>query len=284
MKTLIIIVVIALTATCTMAQKADSSNRTAVNAELIMKDGSILRGVILRELDTTVLFRGDLVGELYIPRSKILDIKYYLKTEGNTQTYINLNSRYYFSPSALNLKKGDGYFQITYISLATVNYAFTNNFSCGAGFELFTLLFGHPLFFFTPKVSFELDKNFHIGAGYMFVGLLNAESESFHFNMGYANMTMGDNDYNLSVNVGTDLEYAGKPVFTVNGFVRLGTKFGLMTENWFIPTSHDYYNLHVIGGRVIGRKNLFDFGILTNADFIEGGIIGLPFFSYTLRF
>ncbi|MEI6508841.1 MAG: hypothetical protein WCO54_10175 [Bacteroidota bacterium] len=262
--------------------KIENSNP---NAEITFKDGNILRGRIIKQTESFIIFKSDIAGEVTIPTEKILNIKFFDNNHtGNQQVYINLASRYFFSPSAINMKKGDGYYQNTWFSLSTFNYAFTNYFTLGGGFELFTLLSGHPLFMITPKVSVPITKNLHIGGGYMYIGILGDNmTKSFFGNIAYGNFTLGNEDANISMNVGTNIKYGGKPVYTINAFIKVSPKFGFMTENWIIPTASEYYSIYSLGGRIIGRKNLFDFALITNSE-IAQNIPAIPYLTYTLRF
>jgi hypothetical protein len=266
-----------------MAQGNDSTSQKMPRpmAEIVFKDGNILRGTILREDSGYISFTSDVTGAISIEKSRVLSVKVFNPANsGNQQVYANLASRYFFSPSAINMRKGDGYYQNTWFSLQSFNYAITNNITIGGGFELFSLLLGHPLFFFTPKIGFDLSRNVHAGAGYMLMGVLTPGSKNI--NLVYGNFTLGNADLNMSMNAGTSLDYPGKPLLTLSGFVRAGTRIGFMTENWLIPTD-TYYTLYSFGVRVIGRRSAFDFGLVTNPD-IATFIPGIPFLSYSLKF
>ena len=273
---------ILLLLTITVFAHGQSVKETDRQAEVILKDGNVFRGLLLEDNDSLVKIKSELAGELSIKKSLILEIKYLQsKKSGQNQVYINLASRYFYSPSAINMKKGDGYYQNTMIILNSFNYAFTNYFTLGGGFEIISLLSKNPIFFITPKVSFKATTNLYLGAGLLYVHVPVKDGNS-NFDVAFANITYGNPDHNLTVNIGSNLESGGAPVLTVNGFTRLGTKFGLMTENWII-TGNNNYGFYTVGGRVIGRKNLFDFGLISNKDIANSGIFAIPFISYTLR-
>lgn len=255
-------------------------------AEVVLKDGNILRGNILNEYVDSITFNSSLTGTITILRVNILYIKYFNPdSKGSEQVYVNLASRYFFSPSAMNMKKGDGYYQNTFFTLSTVNYAINDYLTIGGGFELFSLLFGHPIVILTPKFSIPVAKNLHVGGGLLYANMLGLVSSSGGLNVAYGNITYGDTKSNISVNVGTSLSYPGSPTFTVCGFHQMSPKFGLMTENWIIPSGdNSTFNLYTFGGRVIGRKNLFDFGLITNQALSRSLLPAIPFLSYTLRF
>jgi len=265
----------------TLVYKIDS---TKILAEIILNDGNILRGNIIKESIDSVSINSPLLGLITLSRSQILSIKFFNpQNKGNQQVYSNLASRYFFSPSAINMKKGDGYYQNTWFSFHTFNYAVSDYVTLGGGFEMFSLLLGYPIIALTPKVSIPINKNWHVGAGLLYLNVLGSNVNSNGVTTVYGNITYGNNKSNISINAGTSLDYPGKPVLTINGFHQVGPKFGFMTENWLVPTNESYYNIYTLGGRIIGRKNCFDFGLITNPD-IAKFIVGIPFLSYTLKF
>ncbi len=253
-------------------------------AELILKDGSILRVQILKETTDSITFTTELTGIRTIERNRILELKYISDiTSGSNQVYINLSSRYFYSPSAINMKKGDGYYQNIYVLINSVNYAITDHITIGAGLEAFSLLSGQPIFFIQTKGGIEVLKNLHAGIGYQHVNFAALGENISSFNLGFGTLTYGNLDYNISVNYGINMGASDAALITFSGFARVGNKFGLITENWIIDAEENVL-FSSFGGRVIGRKNLFDFGIITNGDILSNGLIGIPYLSYTLRF
>ncbi len=267
----------------TLFAQGQTTNTSHKQGEVILKDGNVFRGAILEENDSLVKINTELTGELSIKRTLILEIKYFKsKSAGNNQVYINLASRYFYSPSAINMKKGDGYYQNTMIFVNSFNYAFTDYFTLGGGFEIISLLTKHPIYFITPKVSFKATTNLHLGAGILYVHVPFSDGNS-NLAVAFANTTYGNPDHNITMNIGTNLASGGAPVITLSGFTRISSRFGLMTENWII-TGENNFALYTGGGRVIGRKNMFDFGLVSNKDLIKSEIPAIPFISYTLRF
>lgn len=261
-------------------------NNQEVLSEVVLKDGNIIRGKVLSEYKDSIIFNSVLTGNITILRSDILFIKNFTpENKGSKLVYENLASRYFFSPSAINMKKGEGYYQNTLFSLSTFNYAISDYVTIGGGFELFSLILGTPIIIITPKISYPVSDNLHIGGGYLYANIIGLENNSPGINIAYGNLTYGSSKSNISLNIGTSLTYKGRPTFTLNGFHQLSPKFGLMTENWFIPSWDDNYaNLNIIGCRVIGRKNLFDFGLIRAGGSGESILLPVPFLSYTLKF
>src|SRR5688572_4350573 len=89
------------------AQQKDSSEKitAGLKSEIVFKDGTILRGIIVRQNDSLVILNTDVTGQIAIARDKILNIRYFTSAKtGGQQVYINLASRYFFPPSAINMK------------------------------------------------------------------------------------------------------------------------------------------------------------------------------------
>lgn len=259
----------------------------AFAAEIIFKDGTSLHGVILEQHEKTLLFLSELTGEKMISRDKLLSIKPIRNTtSGNNQVYINIDSRYFYSPSALGMKKGDGYYQNTYVLLNSFNYAFTDHFSFGFGTEAISFLGGRPIFLLQGKVSVPLTQILHAGVGFLHFNFIMMDPNTKAFNMGFATLTVGTPKAHISFNYGEDLRSNGD-VATVSGFLRVSPKLGIITENWILinePDEKAEKTLNSLGFRVIGRKNLFDFGLIYKESAVRSGLIGIPYLSYTLRF
>lgn len=144
-------------------------------------------------------------------------------------------TRYFFAPSAIPLRKKEGYFQNAYLLANSANVGITNNLTLGGGVVI-------PLLFYvTPKLSYKISKHLHAG-----VGLIYAQSFISSINLGagigYGLVTVGNAEHNLTIGAGygyarSDNAYkeTPMPVMTFNGMTRLGKKVSLVTENWFIP-------------------------------------------------
>lgn len=259
--------------------------RAAIPVEVIFLDGNILRGEMRSENENTITFYSTLTGERIIERKNILSITHITDLKsGNNQVYINLASRYFISPSAIQMKKGDGYYQNTYFLLNSFNYAFTDNLSTGLGFETFSFFSGKPIYFFQVKTGMEVADKLHFGLGLMHMNFSLIDEELNSFNLAFFTATVGNPDYNFSINYAFDPKSINNdPLITFSGFARLNPKLGFISENWLYPVTNEG-SFFGFGCRVIGRKNLFDVGILTNTEIMNDGWIGIPYLSYTLRF
>lgn len=164
----------------------------------------------------------------------------YVNRKGVTW-FTNPNAtRYFFAPSAIPLKKREGYFQNAYLLANSVNVGVTNNITIGGGVVI-------PLLFYvTPKVSFRAGKNFYVGGGVLFTQSF-LEDFGLSAGIGYGLATYGTYEHNITLGAGYgfakfDDEYkqTPMPIVTVNAMSRIGRKLSLVTENWLIPrTGYD---------------------------------------------
>ncbi len=105
------------------------------------------------------------------------------------------DTRYFFAPSAFNLKKGDLYYNTVYFLIHDVQYGISDNFSMGIG----TTVIGLPIYL-TPKISFPLGEKSALAIGDML--LLGTWGTNALGNLAYLNYSYGGPDGNLSIGGG----------------------------------------------------------------------------------
>lgn len=213
--------------------------------------------------------------------SNFVDGKYWFPNPHST--------RYLFSPSAFNLKGGEGYYQNTYLFLNSFNVGLMDNFSVGGGFEIISTFSGEPIFFITPKVSFEVSEKFHAGGGILYVSVPEFDDDDARSSLGitYGIATYGSPDHNVTCGMGWGFvngEFSEKPIITLSGMTRIAKKTALVTENWFIPSDDNYYGLFSYGIRFFGESMSVDLAFLNNSDIAEGIAIGIPYVSFAVNF
>lgn len=194
-------------------------------------------------------------------------------------------TRYFFAPSAYNLKKGEGYYQNTYLVLNSINYGITDHFSIGASFEL-TSTFGSigedwsPFYMITPKIGYEVARNVNVGAGLLVANV----GMGGGLQLAYGLMTYGNPENNVTLAVSTgwaDGQYLEHAPFTLNGMFRMGRRTTFVTENWFVPGSGSIFSY---GVRFFGSKISVDLGFLNNKDIKEFIFIGVPYVDFVVKF
>ncbi|MGA1250439.1 MAG: hypothetical protein ACO3YM_08180 [Candidatus Kapaibacteriota bacterium] len=216
-----------------------------------------------------------------IPKSQIHDGEYW---------YPNPNdSRYLFAPSAFNLKKGEGYYQNTYLFINTFNYGITDNFSMGLGFEFISTFASlgasdfDPIYFLTPKYSTQVSENVRVGVGVLYG---KVSDDIGGFGVGYGLVTYGNPEHNATLGLGFgffDGEFSGEPVITLSGMTRLSRRISLVTENWFFPADV-YRGIISYGIRFFGETMSVDLALVNNEEFSEVFPIGIPYVDFVVKF
>ncbi len=228
-------------------------------------------------------------GELQILYTKIESIEMVADESIRDGEYWfpNPNStRYLIGPSAFNLKRGDGYYQNAYVLFNSVAVGLTDNINIGGGVELLSTIVGQPIFFITPKVGFQVDQDWNVGAGLLYVSALG---RSLDFNAGvlYGVATYGTRDDNISAGVGfgfLDGDLSARPAFSLSGMTRTSRRMGLVSENYFIDTGGGLDVVFSYAVRLFGESTCFDLGFINNPDIARSFFIGIPYVDFVTNF
>ncbi|WP_233992594.1 hypothetical protein [Salinibacter altiplanensis] len=269
------------------AQAPDTSQGPVYRVETA--DGQVLRGTLVSETDGEVVLDVRQLGEVTIQRTNIerleeldpgrlRDGEYWFQNPQST--------RYFFAPNALEIPKGEGYYQNTWILFNNVNYGATDHFSVGAG-TIPIFLFGAEALpiWFLPKVSIPMPRDdVHLAGGAVFGGVLGA-GDSEGAGLVYGSATVGGRDHNVTVGLGygyTDGGFADRPGINVSGMTRVGRTTYLITENYFFPGVDDA-NLISFGVRWAPENFAVDVALARPLE-TEGDFIGLPWLGVTIPF
>jgi hypothetical protein len=177
--------------------------------------------------------------------SEILPEKEATEVLPDSLTQNEHTTRYFFSPSAYNLKEGEFYYNSLYFFLHDIQYGISDNFSIGMG----TTLIGIP-FYLTPKLSFPLGEKSTLGIGDMII--LGTWGSDFFGNLLYGVYTHGTTENNLSLGSGLfstntneiTREY-NSLVFNLSGLAKISGYVYLVTENYGFrlnTTQNAYYD------------------------------------------
>jgi len=256
--------------------------------QIELNDGSEFIGTVLAQDSTKLHIETSSIPrmEIYIKtikKMKVIENKMVFK--GATAIPNPHNTRYFFAPSAYNLKKGEGYYQNTYLVLNSINYGFTDHFSMGVSLELtstFSINGGDwaPIYLLTPKFGFEVFKNLNMAVG----ALIGGSAGNVSAQLGYGMFTYGNTENNISFGASagwSEGRIMPNPPMTLNAMFRLGRKTSFITENWIIP---DVGSLFSYGVRFFGSKIAVDLGFINNADIVDIMIIGIPYVDFTVKF
>jgi hypothetical protein len=254
------------------------------------KDGNTIQGIFLGQSEAGIRLLTESTGEITIPMSavknfKILEERNFVKGE---YWFDNPNAtRYFFSPSAFSLKKGEAYYQNTYLLINSFNVGITDRFTLGGGFEIISTFTGQPIFFITPKYTFPINDKWRAGTGILYVN--STISDSFDgFGAGYGIVTYGNLDNNATLGVGygyVEGELAKRPMVNLSGMKRISRKTALVTENWIFPSNSAFSgNMFSYGLRFMGERMTVDLGFLNNPDIAQELFIGVPYVDFVIRF
>jgi len=279
----------------TVPYSAQTQNNILENVEVKMNDGSTVIGELVIETTDKLIVKTKALGEVTILKSTIIEIKKLRSINIVDGVYWHENpnpTRNLYGPTGYGLRKGEGYYQNILILLNQLSYGFTDQFTIGFGFEIISILAGVndssdgpsiPGFTITPKYSIPIKKDkWNIGVGVLALHI-PGQDELFSAGILYGVSTWGSRDNNFTLGMGfgiTEREFTGKPTITLAGNKRVGRRFGIVTENWFIPFGDDYETLFSFGLRYIGERITWDFALFGNIE----GVSPLPLIGIAMPF
>jgi len=254
------------------------------------------------------------VGIITVDKGLILIPKYQIKsitvavnmpTVGGRKVFPNPHpSRYFYSPSGLPIKKGEGYFQSIYYLAFQGQYAITDNWSIGAT----STLWASPLLLnvkYTNTLLKSTDgkRNLYLATGVQ-AGSMTYINPGTWLGVGYVGLTYGNAESNITINGGalglSYMDFDGsydpvtqrfvttefrttekRPAISVSWNQRVSSTACFMGEVWYVG------NL-IVGGPGMrfyaGRKNTIDVAIIGGYDvYWTSGIFGVPMISWTRK-
>jgi hypothetical protein len=286
-------------------KKTDKAKTTTENGKKLTRirttDENEYIGEKISEDKETIIIKTETLGEIKIKKSiidKVEEVSSDQLSEGKFLIENAHSSRYFWAPNGFGLKKGEGYYQNTWVLLNQVSYGFTDHFTVGVGtipLFLFSSSAGVLPIWVTPKVQFEATKNVNVGLGVIYGGVISTNNNTNNFGAGiaYGVTTLGDRNRNLSIGVGYGFSggtVSKTPVFNLSGMYRVGKRMYLMTENWFITAGGDGGGIFSLGGRYAAKSLAFDFGVFRPFVFsntLSGGSTGrfvLPWLGVNVPF
>jgi hypothetical protein len=245
-----------------------------------MIDGEEFIGEVLSQDITTISLK-TANGEMNLKASNVESVEPY-DYEGPFR-FVNPNAtRYFFGPSAIPLKKGEGYYQNIWVTTNFVNYGVADNVSIGGGFEFISTILGTPVWFLTPKVGFQLSEKNYLGGGFIMAGAAEAGTATLLYGV----YTRGTTESSFTLGAGYGLfdgEFSNYPTIMFAGMHRLSNAIILLSENYVITTGFEttYFGIH--GIRILGRKDAFDLGIIF-IPLIAAEVPGIPYVGYVRTF
>ena len=260
LKTIVLFAFIFCLASESNAQ-SDRIQNTDTIYMITTNDGGEFVGKIISDDGREVVIMDKAKGKIILPKYAIKSMEMVKQSNVIGNDFVHANphpSRYLFSPSAIALKKGEGYMNWFYFLLFQVQYGITENFSAG----ITTSWFLAPTLLnlkYTVPVSDELC--FAVGGQ---VGKLYILDDNL-VSLGFASGTYGTSESNVSLNVGYgSYESSGITIASLSGVKRIGENASVMGEFWYCqPKNSDPF---FMGGPALrlysGRKATFDIALL----------------------
>lgn len=253
-------------------------------------DGNSFMGTLVEEDTTRIILLTEIYSRIQIPRTKIKKIKVLEPSElvEGEFWYANPHStRSFFGPTGYGLRKGEAYYQNTWIFYNQISYGATDYFSIGGGLLPLFLFAGSPTpVWITPKVSIPIVKEkVNLGAGALLAWVLG---EDFGFGIGYGVLTLGSRDRNLTLGAGwafSDGLWADSPTLTLSGMTRVGRKTYLLTENYYIGVSGDSsFGILSVGGRSVQKRLSIDYGLVFPVGLEQYVFFAIPWLGISIPF
>ena len=243
---------------------------------VIKNDGTEFIGYILSQDEREVLMDTESIGRVVIPKHEIREIREVQTREMRDGVYVGSNifsSRYFINTNGLSIKKGENYALINWYGPES-HFCLADNFTLGG----LTSWLGVPIII-SAKYSIPVTDNLHFGLGVL-AGTLSWYDFGSVGALGYASVTLGNNNNNLTFSAG----YAGitngddvsgsEPLFSVAGMVRLGRNVSLVGDS-FIYAGPNAAALIIPGLRFSrNERKAFQFGFAGAV--IEGELVPFP--------
>ena len=199
----------------TFEVSAQDTQSTATNntkyVRLLLQNGGMFEGEVLEIDESSFLINTLMLGQMRITKTDIASITYIsadevgLMTSGVNTRSVDINpqaTRYFFAPSAMQLKKGEGYYQNAWLIYNQVSYGFTDNLTCGL--SMTPIGTGG-----TVKLGKQITEKVHVSLGG--IGVLPFTDDFNTMGIGFANITFGDERRNFTLSYGqafySDREY-----------------------------------------------------------------------------
>jgi len=197
-------------------------------------------------------------------------------------------TRYYFSPTAIPLRKGEGYYSNQLILVNSFQYGITDNISMGAGVEAISTLFLlSPTPFGNIKIGFSPAENFHVSggiqAGAAFGRIVDNRAE--YVVSPFGAITFGDRDVNFTLGGGRAFITDDQAnYFTFSGTLRLKPQLALISNNIYgrVTDLEESFYFGLLGVRILGRNADLDLALAYTDESIRSGF-AIPYLGFSFK-
>jgi hypothetical protein len=201
------------------------------------------------------------------------------------------STKYFFTPNGYGLKKGEGYYQNSWVLTNQAAVGITNHFSLGCGLiPLFLFNGASTPVWISPKFSIPIVKDrLNMGVGALIGSVVGGDSESEAerlFGMTLGTFTYGSKDRNVSLGIGyvfTGNGWESTPTIHFGGMFRIGRKGYIMLEG-FSFTGEETFPLVALGGRTVWSKLSLDYGLMAPVYVGTDIFIAIPWLGVAIPF
>ncbi len=270
------------------AQEEETISDSLVSIHL--KDGSILKGEIIREDEEniTIMTLGKL--EIKIPKNSIISIDA-IRGELKGDTFYQSDPNYtrlMFSPTGRPLRRGRGYFCNYYVFFTGLAYGFTNNISIMTGISILPgLSVDKQMRYIAPRFGMQISDNLSFSTGILYTSFAGEYTAGIAF----ATSTIGSYDKSITLGSGLgytksedeEFEFAKHPIIMLGGNARLTNSIAFVSENWFVTGGSFEISKQPFGMaiRFFGDRFATDVGVIIIG---EVGGFPIPWLSFTYNF
>ena len=258
--------------------------------EVETADGNSFIGTIMDEDSSRLILLTDIYGSIQIPSTQIKTKKVLKQSNliGGELWFDNPHAtRYFFMTNGYGLRKGEAYYQNTWVLFNQMSYGITDHITIGGGVVPLFLFAGAPTpVWITPKVAFPIVKEkINMSAGMILGHVLG---EGLSFGIGYGDFSVGNRDNNLTIGFGwafADSQWADSPTLTLSGMTRVGRKTYLLTENYYIGFSEgSSIGILSAGGRSVQKRLAVDYGLIIPIGADLGSFLAIPWLGIAIPF
>jgi hypothetical protein len=250
----------------------------STHKKVVLRDGSQLLGTLKKAQGDTLVIQTHGGLEIPVPSVSIVTIS----SSGGEAVYGRFfradpnTSRLFFAPTGRRLQAGSGYFADYWIFFPTAAFGITNNFSFAGGMSLIPGA-DTQLFYFMPKLTFEVSETAGIGTGLMHMRI---PEETGGFTLAYAVSTFGKPTGGVTIGAGTALGKNAGDVFIllVGGETQVSNSAKLITENWIFIGDNETFTALSGGVRFFGDRLAVDLALITMIE--AWGDNGFPFMPW----
>lgn len=262
---------------------------------ILLKDGTQLRGELVRQDSAEAIIRTQNLGEVRLKPDQIVRMEQ-VGTQAEGEYFPNIFPQTMrLTPTAFSAEKGRVYYRNYFLYLSQFEYGITENWSVGTTFFSF---YPSALFSLNTKVSFPVSSRVRLGVNAQYAAI---RSDGFFVNGGQGSLqgigyvqglvTTGDRRNNTTFGLGWSISNGdvSRNIVGTFGLVRkVNAKLSFISENMILfgGGSVNFAGLLSGGLRIDRRRHAFDLAVYIPVVTGRNGLFVLtlsPFASYHLR-